>query len=496
MKQHPTFALLFVLTMFTNLKVFSYDFKVNEIYYNYNPSEQTAIVTFGDEKYSGEVVIPSSITYNGRQLDIKSIGYKAFYQCTELRSVYLPNSIVTISDEAFRGCETLDSIKMSDYIEEIGEEVFVDCRSMRSINLPNSLRSIGMYAFSNTGLKSIRIPKSVISIGGAAYAGCTDLKTIVFEDSNEIVIFGTGTLGGGFSNIFSNVKPEALYWGRPIQDRYFSRDYEFASSMVTLTIGNYMKEQEDFERLSENLRGMYIDRTETIKTVYSTSENPMDISEWCFHNKVYLNAKLYVPIGTKNKYMSSQGWKNFFQIEEMDIDKMWNGQGNPNDDIQSKQKCERPTISYTNGKLFFRSATDGATCQSSITDSDISSFSGNEVQLTVTYTVSVYATASGYENSDVATATLCWIDVDPKTEGIENGIAQVRANAVLIQSHDGTLSITGVAEGTDIVVYSVSGQMVGSAKARGEHSTIATNLCSGDVAIVRIGDRSVKVVMQ
>lgn len=353
-----------------------------------------------------------------------------------------------------------------------------------------------MYAFSNTGLKSIRIPKSVISIGGAAYAGCTDLKTIVFEDSNEIVIFGTGTLGGGFSNIFSNVKPEALYWGRPIQDRYFSRDYEFASSMVTLTIGNYMKEQEDFERLSENLRGMYIDRTETIKTVYSTSENPMDISEWCFHNKVYLNAKLYVPIGTKNKYMSSQGWKNFFQIEEMDIDKMWNGQGNPNDDIQSKQKCERPTISYTNGKLFFRSATDGATCQSSITDSDISSFSGNEVQLTVTYTVSVYATASGYENSDVATATLCWIDVDPKTEGIENGIAQVRANAVLIQSHDGTLSITGVAEGTDIVVYSVSGQMVGSAKARGEHSTIATNLCSGDVAIVRIGDRSVKVVMQ
>ena len=222
----------------------------------------------------------------------------------------------------------------------------------------------------------------------------------------------------------------------------------------------------------------------------------MDISEWCFHNKVYLNAKLYVPIGTKNKYMSSQGWKNFFQIEEMDIDKMWNGQGNPNDDIQSKQKCERPTISYTNGKLFFRSATDGATCQSSITDSDISSFSGNEVQLTVTYTVSVYATASGYENSDVATATLCWIDVDPKTEGIENGIAQVRANAVLIQSHDGTLSITGVAEGTDIVVYSVSGQMVGSAKARGEHSTIATNLRSGDVAIVRIGDRSVKVVMQ
>ena len=67
---------------------------------------------------------------------------------------------------------------------------------------------------------------------------------------------------------------------------------------------------------------------------------------------------------------------------------------------------------------------------------------------------------------------------------------------MLIQSHDGTLSITGVSEGTDIVVYSVSGQMVGSAKARSDRSTIATNLRSGDVAIVRIGDKSVKVVMQ
>ena len=180
-----------------------------------------------------------------------------------------------------------------------------------------------------------------------------------------------------------------------------------------------------------------------------------------FSNSTYINAKLYVPTGTKEKYMDAKGWKNFFNIIEIDIEKMWNGQGNPNDDSQSKEKCERPTINYANGKLSYTCATEGAICQSTITDTDISSFSGNEVQLTVTYTINVYATASGYENSDVVTATLCWIDADPKTEGIENSISQVRANAVLIQSHDGTLSIAGVADGTDIAVYSPSGQMVG-----------------------------------
>ncbi len=109
----------------------------------------------------------------------------------------------------------------------------------------------------------------------------------------------------------------------------------------------------------------------------------------------------------------------------------------PTDDDTQQQKCEKPIIHYSNGKLSFECATDGATCQSTITDTDIASYSENEIQLSATYNISVYASKEGFDNSDVATATLCWIDADPKTEGIESGVAQVRANAVLIQSHDG-----------------------------------------------------------
>ena len=124
----------------------------------------------------------------------------------------------------------------------------------------------------------------------------------------------------------------------------------------------------------------------------------------------------------------------------------------------TEQKCEKPTISYKNGKLTFKCATAGAVCQSSITDTDIKSYRGNEIQLSVTYNISVYATKAGYENSETATATLCWIDVEPKTEGIDNSVAQVKSNVVLIQGNDGVVSVSGVDDGKDVAVYSVDGQ--------------------------------------
>ncbi len=191
---------------------------------------------------------------------------------------------------------------------------------------------------------------------------------------------------------------------------------------------------------------------------------------------------LHVPANSINSYKTTEPWSNFKNVVAIDN--------------SSTTKCAVPTIAYSEGKLTFTCETEGAECVANISDADIKTHYGNEIQLSATYTVSVYATATGYENSDIATATLCWIDTDPKTEGIENGVAQVRANAVLIQSHDGTLSIAGVVDGTDIAVYSTSGQMVGSAKAHDTTSTITTTLRSGNVAIIRIGEKSVKVIMQ
>jgi hypothetical protein len=228
-------------------------------------------------------------------------------------------------------------------------------------------------------------------------------------------------------------------------------------------------------------------------SVISLIDNPFTINGKSsgnapFTKNTFNNATLYVPVGTIEKYRATEGWKDFLFIEEGTDP---NGGGTP-----KTKKCATPTIGYKNGKLTFNCATEGAVCQSIITDTDISSYSVNEAQLGVTYNISVYATKAGYENSETVTATLCWIDVEPKTEGITNNVAQVRANAVIIQSDDGIMNVSGIDNGTEIAVYSLSGQMVGKAKAFGNQTAIVTNLRKGEIAIVKVGDKPVKVVMQ
>ena len=227
--------------------------------------------------------------------------------------------------------------------------------------------------------------------------------------------------------------------------------------------------------------------------VISKIENPFGItgkspgSFRTFSLNTFNNATLYVPIGTIEKYKSTEGWKDFAFIEE------GNGSGGT---PTEPSKCEKPTISYQNGKLTFHSATDGAICHSTITNTDITSYDINEVQLGVTYNITVYATKSGYENSETATATLCWIDVDPKTEGITNSVANVRANPVLIQSNGNVLNISGAPEGAEISVFNLSGQKVGSARTNSESTDVITSLQIGEACIVKIGEKSIKLLLK
>ena len=82
---------------------------------------------------------------------------------------------------------------------------------------------------------------------------------------------------------------------------------------------------------------------------------------------------------------------------------------------------------------------------SEITDTDIRKFYDAKVSLSVTYTINVFATKDGYDNSEVATATLCWIESDPKKEGVgEDKITELNALPVLIQTQDGNITIQGL----------------------------------------------------
>lgn len=348
---------------------------------------------------------------------------------------------------------------------------------MTELRIPNGQAFIERYTFKDcTSLKYVFIPHSIKRICTGAFQDCTGIETLVFEDGENGLDYSDE-----MPNPFTGVHPKNLFIGRQSYNDIFPTSHYPLNygNVKVLSIGKFIKD-------------IYL-ASNSFETIYTFSEHPGKVS---FENSTYFNAILYVPTGTKDIYLMEEGWKNFFNIQEMDIAEMWNGDGEPKNNDNTKEKCKKPTICYSNGKLLFESATEGAICQSTITDSDITSYSGNEVELGITYHISVYATAEGYENSDVATATLCWIDVDPKTEGIENSVSQVRARAILLQTNNGTLNISGAEDGTNIDIYTSSGIMIGSVKSSGKSTSIATGLRNGEVAIVKIGEKVVKVLMK
>jgi len=438
-----------------------------------------------------------------------SIGGGTFEGCSGLTSVTIGNSVTSIGDYVFYYCSGLTSVTIPNSVTSIRSSAFRGCSGLTSVTIPNSVTSIGDFAFENcSGLTSVTIGNSVTSIGEYAFEYCSGLKKVIVKD----IAAWCGIKFGGYNSnpltyakhLYSDEDTEITNLIIPNSVTSIG-EYAFngCSGLTSVTIPNSVTSigKEAFYKCS-GLTSVTIGSGVTsignrafdgvdFPTVVSLIENPFTIAgktsgSRTFSQNTFNNATLYVPKGTIDKYKATDGWKDFLFIEE----------GTGGGDTPTTQKCEKPTISYENGKLTFSCATDGAVCQYSITDTDIKAGSGNEVQLGVTYNISVYAAKAGYENSETATATLCWIDQQPKTEGITNGIANIPAQAVLIQSEGGSIKVQGVDEGTQVNVYGINGTQAGSAVSQSGAAIINTNLQPGSIAIVKIGQKSVKVVVK
>ena len=125
----------------------------------------------------------SSLTSINIPDSVTSIDWDAFSNCTSLTSVNIPNSVTSIGYSAFDGCSSLTSISIPDGVTSIGNWTFGGCSNLTSINIPDSVTSIGVDAFRDcTSLTSITIPDSVTSIGYSAFEGCSSLTSINIPD--------------------------------------------------------------------------------------------------------------------------------------------------------------------------------------------------------------------------------------------------------------------------------------------------------------------------
>ena len=388
-----------------------------------------------------DLEIPNSVT---------SIGSSAFYGCTGLTSVTIGNSVTSIGNGAFYNCSGLTSVNIGNGVTSIGSSAFSGCSGLTSLIFGSSLTSIGNNAFCEcSGLTSVIFPNSVTDIGCEAFRGCSGLTSVTIPNSVTLI-----------------------------------RDYSFGwcNALTSITIGSEVNtigtqaftncpELTDVYCYAENVPNMKL--TDYLSIFYTDA----------FYGSLIEYATLHVPTQSIDAYKSKEPWKNFKEIIAID------------GPIPEIEQCATPTISYNNGKLTYHCETEGATCQSTITNTDVNSYSGNEVQLAVTYKISVYATKAGCKNSDVATATLYWIDATPETEGVIDGIAQITARPVLVKADNGIITIEGIEDGTNVSIYTTDGKQAGSAIIHDGIATIATSIQSGSIAIVKVGEKGVKVAM-
>ena len=126
---------------------------------------------------------------------VKVIGNSAFWLCSSLTNINIPNGVTTIGEGAFVRCKSLTIINIPNSVTTIGEGAFAWCKSLTSINIPNSVTTIGERAFSGCeSLTNINIPNSVTTIGEGAFSCCNSLTSI--NISNSVTTIGEGAFRG------------------------------------------------------------------------------------------------------------------------------------------------------------------------------------------------------------------------------------------------------------------------------------------------------------
>ena len=187
--------LSFCLLLATSVSLFAYDARIDGIYYNFNGNDHTATVTYRDQNYNsytGNVVIPAMVEYDGIKYAVTAIGYNAFNASSSLTAVDIPSGVKSIGSSAFYGCSSLMSITIPNGVTKIYSNTFYGCSSLISVTIPNSVIYIESYAFYQcSALTNIKLPESITNIDNAAFHYCSSLASITIPDGVKNINYQT-----------------------------------------------------------------------------------------------------------------------------------------------------------------------------------------------------------------------------------------------------------------------------------------------------------------
>ncbi len=427
MKKSRITVLLIILMSMVCYDLYAYNIAIPNndgvtIYYNWMNNQTELQVTYqyySSYKYYGyenitSISIPKTVIYNEKEYQVTSIGENALRGNSGLTSVTIPNSVTSIGDYAFQNCSGLTSITIPNSVTSIGDYAFSGCSNLPIENniryadtyliqavdktlskyiIKEGTRFIGKSAFYGCpGLTSITIPHSVTSIGENAFCECSGLTSITIPNS------------------VTNIESFAFL---------------YCSSLTTISIGNGVKSigENAFAQCSV-LTDVYC-KAEELSSTENEESGPLYTYASAFENSSIEAATLHVPESAINAYKNTEPWSGFGTFVTLSSEEM------------KTPKCATPTISYQNEKLTFSCATEDVSYHYDITASSIKSGSGNNIDLTPKYIITVYATKDGYEDSEIEKLEVSIGDAN--CDGIINAADIVTIAGIIIKGSESEL---------------------------------------------------------
>ena len=190
------------------------------------------------------------------------------------KNTFVPTSVTTIGEYAFNGSGISD-INIPDNVKEIESHAFMSCEALSSVRLPSELTEIGMSVFYGcSSLKSIDIPETVTTIGFCAFQS-SGLESIVIPSNVTTV---------DFQGFLDNSNLQSVTFGKNVSNFGHLAFYE----------------------------------CDNIRTITSYIKTPPVATEAYFGSAVREQATLYVPYGTRERYLAMEGWNQFQNIVEME----------------------------------------------------------------------------------------------------------------------------------------------------------------------------------
>ena len=265
-------------------------------------TSDTEVEVIHKEEYSGDIVIPETVSIDDKEYKVTSIVKKAFNIISnpdggcKITSIQIPNSVTSIGRSAFLYCGVLKEVKMPDDIVCLDTSTFSGCRSLESITLPQKLQEIKYAAFSYySGLKSIEIPNQVFRIGGFAFQDNKSLKTVITSHGLKEIYYYTFSHCDSLKTVVLGVNVERIGINAFDGCSQLSRIYSLNPTPPALN-----------------------QRFDNGGSVWNYDLGLGNQFENTFGWEANQNATLYVPIGSKEAYQNNKDWGKFKNIIEFD----------------------------------------------------------------------------------------------------------------------------------------------------------------------------------